>query len=60
MKKKIIIAFFCATLSVCAVYGGLRYTVSSGTGQMTMADTLEEENNMDDLISPELTESMAL
>ena len=46
MKKKTIIAFFCATFSVCAIYGGLRYTVSSGTSQVTMADTLEEENSM--------------
>ena len=43
MKKKTIIAFFIATFSVCAIYGGLRYTVSSGTGQVTMADTLEED-----------------
>ena len=43
MKKKTIIAFFCATFSVCAIYGGLRYTVSSGTSQVTMADTLEED-----------------
>ena len=43
MKKITIIAFFCATFSVCAIYGGLRYTVSSGTSQVTMADTLEEE-----------------
>ena len=43
MKKKTIIAFFVATFSVCAIYGGLRYTVSSGTSQVTMADTLEED-----------------
>ena len=43
MKKKTIIPFFCATFSVCAIYGGLRYTVSSGTSQVTMADTLEED-----------------
>ena len=47
MKKKTIIAFFCATLSVCAIYGGLRYAVSSGTGQVTMTDILEGENSMD-------------
>ena len=52
MKKKTIIAFFCATFSVCAIYGGLRYTVSSGTSQVTMADTLEEENSMGDIVSP--------
>ena len=52
MKKKTIIAFFCATFSVCAIYGGLRYTVSSGTSQVTMADTLEEENSMGDTVSP--------
>lgn len=52
MKKKTIIAFFGATFSVCAIYGGLRYTVSSGTGQVTMADALEEENSMDDIVSP--------
>ena len=40
MKKKTIIAFFCATFSVCAIYGGLRYTVSSGTSQVTMAAQL--------------------
>ena len=52
MKKKTIIAFFCATFSVCAIYGGLRYTVSSSTGQITMADTLEEENSMGNIVSP--------
>ena len=52
MKKKTIIAFFCATFSVCAIYGGLRYTVSSGTSQVTMADTFEEENSMGDIVSP--------
>ena len=48
MKKKIMIAFFCATLSVCVIYGGLRYIVASGTGQVTMAGMLEEENIVDD------------
>ena len=52
MKKKTIIAFFCATFSVCAIYGGLRYTVSFGTGQVTMAVTLQEENRMGDIVSP--------
>ena len=52
MKKKTIIAFFCTTFSVCAIYGGLRYTVSSSTGQVTMADTLEEENSMGNIVSP--------
>ena len=52
MKKKTIIAFFCTTFSVCANYGGLRYTVSSSTGQVTMADTLQEENRMGDIVSP--------
>ena len=51
MKKKSIIAIFGATFFVCAIYGGLRYTVSSGTGQATMADTLEEENSMGDTVS---------
>ena len=46
MKKKTIIAFFCATLSVCAIYGGLRYIVLSGTGHVTMAEMLEEENSI--------------
>ena len=48
MKKKIVIVFFCVTLSVCAIYGGLRYSFSSGTGQMAMADMLEEETSVDD------------
>ena len=53
MKKKTIIAFFCATLSVCAIYGGLRYTVSSGTVHVAMADIPEEDNMLpDDAISP--------
>ena len=52
MKKKTIIAFFCATLFVCAIYGGLRYTFSSGTGQVTMADIPKEENRMNDTVSP--------
>jgi hypothetical protein len=48
MKKKTIIAFFCVTISVCSIYGGLRSTVSLGTSQVAMADIPEGENCMYD------------
>ena len=42
MRKKTIIAFFCATLAVCMIYGVFQHAVSQESAQKTVADGLEE------------------
>lgn len=42
MRKKTIIAFFCATLAVCMIYGVFQHAVSQESAQKTVAAGLEE------------------